>query len=278
MAADAMNFNVSPGYFSAAGTTMLAGRDISWHDDKKAPVVAVVNEEFARKVFGSVPKALGGYFKFWGGDRAQVVGVVENGKYRTLTEDQQPAMFFPILQHGSSDIWLVVRSDATRRTWPRRWSRRCADFNGASVQHQELGRGAGYGVVCGPRGQRGIGSAGAAGRDAGGDRDLRHGVVCGEQAAARAGHPRSARRATETVLRAALGRAFLLLATGSLAGIVLGVLATKVLSYIVYEATPKDPVVLGGVVVSMVMLGLVAAWIPALKALRVDPMILLRDQ
>jgi ABC-type antimicrobial peptide transport system permease subunit len=80
------------------------------------------------------------------------------------------------------------------------------------------------------------------------------------------------------VLRAALGRAFLLLATGSLAGIMLGVLATKVLSYIVYQATPKDPVVLGGVVISMVMLGLVAAWIPALKALRVDPMILLRDE
>ena len=80
------------------------------------------------------------------------------------------------------------------------------------------------------------------------------------------------------VLRAALGRAFLLLAVGSVAGLVLGVLATKVLSYIVYQATPKDPLVLGGVVVTMLMLGLVAAWIPAQKALAVDPMILLRDQ
>ena len=82
----------------------------------------------------------------------------------------------------------------------------------------------------------------------------------------------------QEVLRTALGRAFLLLSAGSVAGIGLGVLATKVLSSIVYQATPKDPVVLGGVVLAMLMLGLLAAWIPAQKALGVDPMILLREQ
>ena len=80
------------------------------------------------------------------------------------------------------------------------------------------------------------------------------------------------------VLAAALGRAFRLLAIGSMAGLVLGLLATKVLSSIVYQATPKDPLVLGGVVLTMMALGLVAAWIPAQRALAVDPMILLRDE
>jgi ABC-type antimicrobial peptide transport system permease subunit len=80
------------------------------------------------------------------------------------------------------------------------------------------------------------------------------------------------------VLRTALGRAFVLLSVGSAAGLVLGILATKVLSYIVYEATPKDPVVLGGVVLTMLALGLAAAWIPAQRALGVDPMILLREE
>jgi hypothetical protein len=61
-------------------------------------------------VFGSVDKAIGGHFKFWGGTRAEVVGVVEDGKYRTLTEDQQPAMFFSFLQQQSSGTWLMVRS------------------------------------------------------------------------------------------------------------------------------------------------------------------------
>jgi ABC-type lipoprotein release transport system permease subunit len=55
-------------------------------------------------------------------------------------------------------------------------------------------------------------------------------------------------------------------------------LATKVLSHIVYQATPKDPWVLGGVILTMVGLGLVASWIPAQRALAVDPMILLRDE
>ena len=80
------------------------------------------------------------------------------------------------------------------------------------------------------------------------------------------------------VLGAALGRAFRLLTIGSVAGMILGVLATRVLSYIVYEATPKDPIVLIGVVVTMLFVGLVAAWIPARHALAVDPMILLREE
>jgi ABC-type antimicrobial peptide transport system permease subunit len=80
------------------------------------------------------------------------------------------------------------------------------------------------------------------------------------------------------ILRAALGRAFKLLALGSTAGLALGLLASRVLALIVYEATPRDPVVLAGVVLSMALLGLLATWIPARRALSADPMILLRDE
>jgi ABC-type antimicrobial peptide transport system permease subunit len=80
------------------------------------------------------------------------------------------------------------------------------------------------------------------------------------------------------VLQAALGRAFKLLAYGSAAGLLLGILATRVLALIVYQATPRDPLVLAGVVLAMALLGLVAAWIPARRALSVDPMILLREE
>jgi ABC-type antimicrobial peptide transport system permease subunit len=55
-------------------------------------------------------------------------------------------------------------------------------------------------------------------------------------------------------------------------------LATQVLSHIVYQATPKDPMVLGGVVAAMLLIGLMAAWIPARRALAVDPLILLREE
>ena len=80
------------------------------------------------------------------------------------------------------------------------------------------------------------------------------------------------------VLQAALGRPLKLLAIGSVAGLLFGILASRVLAFIVYQATPRDPLVLAGVVLAMLLLGLVATWIPALRALSVDPLILLREE
>jgi ABC-type antimicrobial peptide transport system permease subunit len=80
------------------------------------------------------------------------------------------------------------------------------------------------------------------------------------------------------VLQAALGRPFKLLAFGSAAGLLLGILASRLLAFLVYSATPRDPLVLAGVVLAMLLLGLLATWIPAQRALSIDPMILLREQ
>jgi ABC-type antimicrobial peptide transport system permease subunit len=80
------------------------------------------------------------------------------------------------------------------------------------------------------------------------------------------------------VLQVALARAVKLLAVGSAAGLFLGILASRVLAFIVYQATPYDPLVLGGVVLAMLLLGLLATWIPAQRALSINPLVLLRDQ
>jgi ABC-type antimicrobial peptide transport system permease subunit len=80
------------------------------------------------------------------------------------------------------------------------------------------------------------------------------------------------------ILRVALGRAFQLLAFGSSAGLLLGILASRVLASIVYQATPRDPIVLVGAVLAMSLVGLLAASVPAHRALSVDPMILLREE
>lgn len=80
------------------------------------------------------------------------------------------------------------------------------------------------------------------------------------------------------MLAAALGRAIKLLVLGSATGLLFGVLATRVLASIVYQATPRDSLVLAGVVLAMVLLGLLATWIPAQRALSVEPMILLREE
>ena len=278
-AADAMNYNISPGYLEAAGTTLLAGRNLTMHDDLNSPKVALVNRTFALKVFGSVDKAIGGHFKFWGGARAQVVGVVEDGKYRTLTEDQQPAMFFSFLQQQSSGTWLLVRSERD----PEQISR--------VLERSLRGLDAGLPFVVKPWNQE-MGSALFAARVAAvalGALGLLGAMLAVTGIFGMASYTVSKRlrelgirmalgARRKQLLGAALGRAFVLLSVGSATGLLLGILATKVLSYIVYQASPNDPVVLGGVVLTMLVLGLVAAWIPAQKALAVDPMILLREE
>ena len=80
------------------------------------------------------------------------------------------------------------------------------------------------------------------------------------------------------VLGAALGRSIRLLAFGSAAGLLLGILASRVLASIVYQAPSRDPIVLTGVVFAMALLGVVATWIPAQRALSIDPAILLREE
>jgi predicted permease len=111
VAANSILYTISPEYFHAAGTALLSGRTVTWHDDKGAPRVAVINQEFARKIFGSVSNAMGRYYKPPDGARIQVVGIVEDGKYLSLTENPQPAMFFPFLQSPTTWTTLVVRSD-----------------------------------------------------------------------------------------------------------------------------------------------------------------------
>ena len=278
-AADAMNYHISPDYLEAAGTRLLAGRDLTLHDDKNAPTVALVNRQFAQRVFGSVDKAIGGHFKFYGGIRAEVVGVVEDGKYRSLTEDQQPAMFFSFLQQQGSGTLLMVRSKrdpgeifkALERSMRgldgglpfvvRPWNEEMGSaLFAARVATVALGVLGLLGAMLAATGIFGLASYTVSKR-------LRE---LGIRVALGAGR--------KQVLRAALGRTFVLLSAGSATGLALGILATKVLSYIVYQAGPKDPLVLCGVVFTMLSLGLVAAWIPAQKALAIDPMVLLREQ
>lgn len=277
--ADAIQYSVSPGYFEAAATAVRTGRTFTWNDGKDAPRVAVVNHEFARRVFGSEQNALGHFFKIWGGMRVEVVGIADDGKYKTLSEDPQAAMFLSILQSPSDDTWLLVRSNrgpqelgpALERTlnglntglpfiittWDRELGSALFAARAASMALGVLG---GLGAMLAVTGIFGLGAYTVSKRL----RELGIRIALGAQ--------------RKQILRAALGRVFRLLAIGSAAGLLLGLAATKLLSFIVYKATPRDPVVLAAVVVTMLLLGLLAAWIPARRALSVDPLILLREE
>jgi len=279
--ANVYTYNISPEYFHAAGTALWSGRAITWHDDKDSPPVAVVNQEFAKKIFGSETGAEGRYYKRQDGTRIQVVGMVENGKYLSLTEDQQPAMFLPILQSPVSitKIWMVARSKGSPEqpaaaiqrtlhnldsampyymaTWNKEMDGVLFPARMATVALGVLGI---MGAVLSVAGIFGMAAFSVSKRQ----RELGVRVALGG--------------GRKEVLQAALGRAFKSLAFGSAVGLVLGILAGRVLASVVYQATPQDPLVMAGVVLVMMSVGLLATWIPARRALSIDPLILLRAE
>jgi ABC-type antimicrobial peptide transport system permease subunit len=79
------------------------------------------------------------------------------------------------------------------------------------------------------------------------------------------------------VITAAVGRPALLLAVGLVLGLLLSISASRFFAQIVYQANPKDPLVLAGTVLSMLILGISASTIPAARALAVDPAKLMRE-
>jgi ABC-type antimicrobial peptide transport system permease subunit len=278
-AAGSMEYNVSPGYFHAAGTSLLQGRTFTWDDKRGVPAVAVVNREFARMLFGSETNAIDNWFKLGNGTRVRVVGIVEDGKYKTLSEEPQPAMFLSILQFPSSSTWMIVRAShsaqdlapvleqtlrgldeglpLTINSWDKALGTALLPARAASIALGVLG---GLGAMLSITGIFGMAAYSVSKRL----RELGIRVALGAQ--------------RKEVLMTALGRAFKLLALGSATGLLLGILTSRVLAYIVYEATPRDPLVLAGVVIAMALLGLVATWIPARRALSIDPVRLLREE
>jgi predicted permease len=275
----ATNFSISPGYLLAAGTRLLAGRDFTWHDDAKSPQVAIVNETFARRMFGRAPP-VGRHFLLWKGEHpSEIVGVVEDGKYNTLTESPQPAMFLPSAQSPDSHTTLVVRSalppteitaalnrvltgvnpnlPLTIQSWPDALD--LALFP-ARVATAALGIMGLLAAMLAVTGIFGMAAYSVSKRM----KELGIRIALGAQPA--------------QLMRSALGRPLVLLVSGSIAGLILGALASRLLAQIVYEATPRDPVVMIGVVLTMALLGLLATWIPARRALHIDPNQLLHEE
>lgn len=271
-------FSIAPGYFEAAGTHRLTGRDFTWHDDAKAPNVAIVNETFARAMFGN-SSALGRQFMM--GDKLsyEVVGVVENGKYESLTETPWAAVFFPLEQNPNSYTSLIIRSPLSAaeivpqlrqvlsqidpslpfvfHTWTDALAFVLFPARAATASLGVMGLLAAMLAVTGVFGMA-MYSVSKRMREFG----IR--VAVGAQPI--------------QLMRSALSRPVILLLSGTTAGLLLGMIASRLLAQVVYEATPRDPLVFAGVMITMALLGLVATWLPARRALRIHPASLLREE
>ncbi|MGA7857658.1 MAG: ABC transporter permease [Terracidiphilus sp.] len=274
----AHDYTISPGYLKAAETRLLAGRDFTWDDGPNTPKVVLVNERFCHLMFGD-KSAIGRHFL--GGSKTlyQVVGVVEDGKYDSLTEDPGAAVYFPLAQDHEANTALVVRSQLpaadimpaldrmitetdsslpfTIHRWPDALDLVLFPARAATAALGVMGL---LAALLAVTGVFGMASYSVSKRM----RELGIRVALG------------ARR--DQLMRSALGRPVLLLLAGSVAGMLLGVLASRLLAFLVYQATPRDPLVLLGAVAAMILIGLIATWIPARRALAVNPAQLLREE
>jgi len=271
-------YEISPGYLESARTRLLAGRDIRWEDDAKAPLVAIVNLTFAKKVIGTLD-AVGKRFRVGSSSNlTQVIGLVEDGKYQALTEDSQPAVFFPISQMPNTATVLVVRTDGLDRNlsaairnvirhqdpampvyslgpWREILGLALFPARAATLALTAFGI---LGLLLAVTGVYGLAAYSVARRG----REIGIRVALGCQRG--------------KLLGVVLGRALVLLATGSGMGLLLGVAAAKVLAHVVYQASANDPVVLISVAITMILVGIVSTAIPARRASQVDPMVALR--
>jgi predicted permease len=270
-------FQMSPGYLEAAGTRLLSGRDFLWQDTPTTPYVAIVNETMARKMWGDAP-AMGQHF-IVGGKLTEVVGVAEDGKYHDLEESPQPLVYLPFSQSDQGDTVFVVRSRrqtnemaaALRNTLSgiapnvpitvESWSDSVeGELFPARASAVALGVMGLLAAMLAVTGIFGMAAYSVSKRM----KELGIRVALG----ARKGD----------VLGTAIGRPVGLLAAGSATGLVLGIFMSGLMSRVVYKGDPRDPLVVCGAIMTMALLGAMAAWIPARRALRVDPSNLMREE
>jgi predicted permease len=270
-------FTISPGYLEAAGTRLLSGRDVSWLDTKETPYVAIVNETFARKMWGENP-AIGQRFILLGHLR-ELVGVVEDGKYHEMQEPPQPVVYLPLAQ---SDQWyatFVVRSYRAQNEMAAELERVLSGLEPNAPITVQSWPDAMAGPLFAPRastaalGVMGLLAAMLAVTGIFGMAAYNVSRRMKELGIRMALGARS-----KHVMSAAVGRPIVLLGVGSLVGLLSGVFVSRLLGHIVYQANPRDPVVIGGAVLTMALLGIAASAIPALRALAVDPSKLLREE
>lgn len=272
-------YMISPGYFRTMGTRLIAGRECTSQDVYGHPLVAAVNETFARQVIGTTD-AVGRHFRVGSTDLAEVVAVVEDGKYSSLTEASEPACFIPLLQRYSSTIVIIARSRQNDLEFAGEMRQAVAGLDprlpiyGVGSLRQMLGfvylpmhaaaiaLGA-FGllaIMLSLTGIYGLAAYTVSRRT----REIGIRMAIGAQPA--------------QVLRLIFGRTGVLVSVGAAVGLVAGAAGAKLLASIVYQASPRDPVVLIAGVLTIVLIGLAAAYGPARRALGIDPVQALRAE
>jgi hypothetical protein len=267
------------------GTAFVAGRDFDEHDTLTAPKVAIVNEEFARKIFHGQNPVGRSFRREEFGDKPDslflVVGLVRNTKYHELREDFEPIAFVSADQDDDPGTGgtFVLRTNAPLGEFYRNAEAAVAeihpglgvDFKVLTTQIQEslmrdrlmAALAGAFGILAGTLAVLGL-----------------YGVIA----------YMVARRRNEIGVRIALGasrgrvvglvlrEAVLLLAIGLAVGTALAAWAGQAAAALIYGLKPRDPFTLGAAIALLAMVALCASYGPARRASRLQPMDALRDE
>jgi len=274
-------YMVTPGYFDVMGIPRLAGRDFTSEAATNSPKVAVVNQAFAQRIFGSenpIGQSVSG-----GGVTYQIIGVVANIKTRSIGEETRPVLFRSLDQTVASDpafmgYTFVVRSGgnsaeivSAARNQIRALDPAMAVYNIQTMQEHLrdafflprlaatlFGVFGAIGLILAAVGLYGVMSYSVSWRT----REIGIRMALGAQAS----------QVQQSIVRQALFLTAIAVVIGLPAAFALAKLFTSVL----YGIHSDDPVTFAVVPVFLAVVALSACWLPARRAARVDPQIVLR--
>ncbi|MFI5057277.1 MAG: ADOP family duplicated permease [Candidatus Acidiferrales bacterium] len=273
---------ISPGYFRMLGITLARGREFEEQDERGRHNVILVNEAMARRFWGTldvVGKRIGESYEGKGiPEWNEIVGVVTNVRDVSIQEDVGPEYYLALYQWGVGSHYLIVRTRAnpdalasaiSRQIWASypdqplthvvTLSKTIAESVGDQRMHTVLlGVFAGVGLALALLGIYGVVSYSVARRT----REI------GVRMALGAGRAH--------VLRLVMRQGFILVTSGAAIGAAGAFGATRVIASELYGVKPSDPWTFCGAVTLILIVGCLACWIPARRAMRVDPMVALR--
>jgi len=273
---------VAPSYFETMGTPLVAGREFSATDDNSAPPVVVINQQMAQRYWPN-QDPVGQFLTLVGSGNtrtnAQIIGIARTGKYQSLGEDPKPYFYRSILQEYEPNAQLIVRGDdQTRLLGALRGVIRDLDPRMALVglesldQHMQLPLfpAQAAGLLLGMFGALALALAVVG----------LYGVVAYSvsQRAREIGVRMALGARASDVIRLVLSQGLRLTFIGLAVGFAGALVVSRVLSSVLYGISATDPLSFGAVAVLLTIVAVVASYLPARWATRVDPMRALRSE
>jgi predicted permease len=265
---------LTPGWFGTVRIPFVAGRDFSWADRPGAPDVVILNETFARRFSNGT--AVGQRLRVFDRD-VQVVGVVRDSKYWTLGETSQPTIYLPFQQHYFRYVTFHVRTSNrtavtalltadVRRVAPDVFVdvSPMTDVLSVAVFPARVGAAVtgAFGILAMLLAALGV-----------------YGLVAFNvaQRTAEIGVRKVVGARAIDLVRLIVSENAALAAIGLGVGLGVGTLGANLLRSFITDVSPLDPLTLAGTAVLVMGATLAASASPALRAVRVDPLVVLRD-